>query len=140
MARKKILHFEDESYIAEMYGLLFKQGGFDYRHFPNPPATANELVDLVLREKPDLIIMDIMMPMMDGYQATKAIKDHPATTDIPVIGLCNVWQVDEIKKALAAGMADYLGKIHYKPSEVAGIIKEFISNPGHYLPKCRQYL
>lgn len=126
--------------MAEMYGLLFQQSGFDYRHYPNPPATDKGLVDLVLGEKPDLIIMDIMMPMMDGYQATKIIKGHPATADIPVIGLCNVWQVEEINKALAAGMADYLGKVHYKPSEVAGIIKEFLNDPGRYLPKCRQYI
>jgi CheY-like chemotaxis protein len=140
MAEKKILHFEDESYMAEMYGLLFKQNGFIYQSYPNPPATDKELIDLVLKEKPDLIIMDIMMPMMDGYQATKIIKGHPATTDIPVIGLCNVWQTEEINKARAAGMADYLGKVHYKPSEVADIIKEFTSDPSHYLPKCRQYI
>lgn len=137
---KKILHFEDEIYIAEMYGLLFKQAGFRYRHYPNPPATADELVRLALAEKPDLIIMDIMMPVMDGYQAAKALKNEPATNAIPIIGLCNVWQPEEIKKALDAGMADYLGKVHYKPSEVTDIIKEFLTDPSHYSGKCRQYI
>jgi CheY-like chemotaxis protein len=140
MVKKKILHFEDEVYMAEMYGLLLKQSGFAYQYYPHPPATAAELIELVASAKPDVIIMDIMMPMMDGYQATRIIKENPVTADIPVIGLCNVWQVDEIKKALAVGMTDYLGKVHYIPSEIVGIIKEFLSDPDHYRPRCQQYL
>ena len=137
---KKILYFEDEQYIADMYRLLLGQKGYNCVHYGHPPADDKELVNLVLSVRPDLIIMDVLMPVMDGYRATEILQADAKTKLIPILGLCNLWQPEEIKKAIGLGMIDYLGKTQYQPSEVVGIIEECLKKPGKYEPRYKEYV
>lgn len=137
---KKILYFEDEQYIAEMYRLLLEQKGYSCAHYNHPPADAKKLVNLVLSARPDLIIMDVLMPIMDGYKATKIIKADTRIKLIPILGLCNLWQPEEIKKAIGLGMIDYLGKTQYQPSEVVGIIAECLKKQDKYEPRYKEFI
>ncbi len=140
LSDKKILHFEDEAYIAEMYAGLLRQRGVKYQHYLNPPPDSEGLIALALKEKPDLIIMDIMMPHMDGFKAAEILKANEQTKKIPIMGMSNMWQEEEIEKAISAGMVDFLGKVFYKPSEIANLIIEFLERGGDYEPKCKKYI
>ena len=140
LSEKKILHFEDEAYIAEMYAGLLRQSGIQYQHYLNPPSESEKLISLVLEEKPDLIIMDVMMPRMDGFKAAQILKANEQTKNIPIMGMSNMWQEEEIEKAIRAGMVDFLGKVFFKPSEIADLIIEFLRNSGEYKPRCEKFI
>ena len=129
---KKILHFEDEQILASMYKVVFEREGIDYKNYQSPPDNEKDLIDLVLDEKPDLIIMDIIMPKMDGYTATKILKLGLKTKKIPIIGLCNMGQREEIEKAINLGMVDYYVNAEFVPSKLAESIKEYLYDPENY--------
>lgn len=123
---KKIIHFEDDEFLAELYKPKFKEAGFNYNHYLNPPSNKNELVELIINEKPDLIIMDILMPEIDGFEATKILKADKRTKDIPIIGFDNLSQPRDIKQAKDVGMADYFVKATFSPNGFIEKIKKFL--------------
>ncbi|MFH0951799.1 MAG: response regulator [Patescibacteria group bacterium] len=121
----KILHFDDDTFMTGMYKLKFESLVYDYITFEHPPQ---DLVAMVKREKPDLIIMDIVMPEMDGYRATELLKTDPATRDIPICGLSNMGQQQDVNKALSLGMAEYWVAAEYAPDDIIAMVKKRISN------------
>ena len=137
---KKILHFEDEAYIAEMYAGLLKNRGINYRHYLSPPKSGEEFINLAAEENPDLILMDVMMPGINGFKAAEILKANERTKHIPIIGMSNMWQEEEIKKALDSGMVDFLGKVFFKPGELVDLIVEFLEKGDNYAARCRRYL
>jgi len=78
------------------------------------------------KEDPDVILLDIMMPKMDGFEVLKALKSNEKTKDIPVILLTNLSQKEEVEKGLSLGADDYLIKAHFMPSEVVEKIKKLL--------------
>ncbi|MEK7631930.1 MAG: histidine kinase dimerization/phospho-acceptor domain-containing protein, partial [Patescibacteria group bacterium] len=100
---KKLLHFEDDQLLAEMYGLKFANAGVEYKNYPNPTM---DPVSVVLTEKPDIILMGIIMPIMSGDKATLLLKENPNTKNIPIIGLDNLGQAEDLKSFREAGMSD----------------------------------
>ena len=133
--KRKILHFEDEEMLANIYSTKLKQLGFDYKFYLHPPKTEQELISLVLTEKPDLIIMDIIMPVMDGFKATEILKNHPETKDTPIIGLCNMGQKEDIDKARELGMSDYFVNSQITPTKFVARVGGFLDSPQDYTPK-----
>ena len=77
-------------------------------------------VELAQSEKPDLILMDMSLPILDGWSATRAIKDNPVTANIPVIALTAHAMSDDRQKALAAGCDDY----DTKPVELTRLLEK----------------
>ena len=125
---KKIVHFEDEEMLANMYAIKFRNAGFNYKYYLNPPAEAKELVEQVLKEKPNLILMSITMPVMSGLAATEILKKDKKTKDIPIIFLTNHSQKEDINRANKLGAVKYLVKATVVPSEVIETCKEFFDN------------
>jgi|SRR3989344_1932046 len=116
----KILHFEDDDIIAEMYHTKFNHEGFDVIHLKDP---APNPVETVAKEKPDLILMDVVMPKMDGVEATILLKKDSRTMNIPVYGLSNYNQPKDIERGLSAGMKEYWITAEQTPEEVVKKIK-----------------
>lgn len=99
----KILLVEDNEMNRDMLSRRLLRKGFDVVMAEDGEAGVN----LAASESPDLILMDLSLPVMDGWEATRKIKDNPDTSAVPVIALtAHAMQGDE-EKALAAGCDDY---------------------------------
>ena len=102
--RKKILVADDEYTIRELIEMTLEDDYSIIKAEDGPDALKK--VGL----KPDLIILDIMMPKMDGYEVCKRLKSEKETKDIPIIMLTAKHQEDDVKEAAAAGVDEYITK------------------------------
>jgi DNA-binding response OmpR family regulator len=120
----KILLIEDDPFLLKMYTTKFELEGFRV-------ITADDGekgIKTVLSEKPNIILLDLMLPKINGFDVLKRIKENEKTKNIPVILLTNLSQRDEIEKGFALGAVDYLIKAHFMPSEVVMKIKNILNN------------
>ncbi len=83
-------------------------------------------VAAALRELPDLILMDIQLPVLDGYEATRRIKADPSTRHIPVIAVTSYALSGDETKALAAGCTGYVAK-PFSPRQLLAKVREFLA-------------
>jgi len=122
-ATAKILIIEDDRYISKMYQLKLSLDGFDVQVADNGRIG----VDKVREFKPDIILTDILMPEMDGFEVIKMVKGEPETKDIPILIMSNLGQEDHIQKGLELGALGYIVKSQYTPSKVVEKIKEILA-------------
>lgn len=104
--KKKILIIEDEPDIAESLQARLSLEGFDIIL----AADGKEGVEKTRSEKPNLVIMDVMLPLVNGYEACKLIRQDKHTKDIPVLFLTALPRVDDAEAAFQAGGNDFLNK------------------------------
>lgn len=114
MNAPKVLLVEDDRDLVEMYETKFKMEGFEVIKLEN----GLNALDLVKKEKPAVVLLDIVMPELDGFQVLKSLKVDPETKATPVILLTNLSQETDIKKGTELGAADYLVKANFTPNEV----------------------
>lgn len=125
MAEKnKILIIEDDSYISDMYRIKLESEGFDVI----VASDGQKGVECLNQQKPDLILLDVVMPKMDGFSVLQNIKEDPEVQDIPIIMLTNLGQKDSVEKGLKLGAVDYIIKAHFTPLEVVEKVKNFLVN------------
>ncbi len=103
---KKILVVEDNEKNMYLISFILKKKGYEVIE----ATTGEQGVELAIREKPDLILMDIQLNDMDGLEATKRIRASEADGEIPIIALTSYAMVGDRKKALAAGCTGYIEK------------------------------
>lgn len=106
MARKKILIVDDDVNILDLFRDLLEGRGYDVVSF----TRGWEALQEVSREKPDLIILDIMMPRVNGYEVCQILKENPKTQKIPVIFLTALSHQEALRRAAEGGADDYLVK------------------------------
>jgi two-component system, OmpR family, alkaline phosphatase synthesis response regulator PhoP len=127
MAGEKILVAEDEPDIQKVIKVTLKfKGKFDVRFANN----GVEALQMVKEEKPALIILDVMMPKMDGYETCRQLKADAATADIPVVFLTAKAQEKEIEEGLTLGAMDYLKK-PFEPDEFVEKVRSILESLGH---------
>lgn len=119
-SKKKILIIEDEEVLVNMYETKFTSEGYQILKATN----GEDGLILVQKEKPDLILLDVILPKMDGFMVLKKIKSDPTTKNIPVILLTNLGQDEDINKGKEDGAVAYLVKANLTPSEVIDKVKE----------------
>lgn len=118
--KKKIVLVEDDKILSDALSDGLKEAGFDVlRAFDG-----EEGLKLVEKEKPALVLLDILMPKMDGLTVAKRLKSHSETKDIPVIILTVLEKGEPVAKALEAGVYEYLVKSNYKIEEIVAKVKE----------------
>lgn len=122
MNKKKILIVEDEESLLKLESILLSSRGYDVTGVLNGIA-ALEQIDVV---KPDLVILDIMLPEMDGFEVCRRIKANPATSHIPVVMLTAKKSGQDQKKGLDAGAAAYVTK-PFKSARIMEIIQGLIA-------------
>jgi DNA-binding response OmpR family regulator len=118
-SQTRILIVEDEEILLTALSEELKQEGFQV--FGAKDGV--EGVEMAQSEKPDLILLDLVMPRLDGIGALKQMKDTPEIKDIPVVILTNLSDYDKISDALSLGAMDYLVKANYRLEELVNKIK-----------------
>jgi len=121
----RILIAEDERDIRDLVEFTLKFAG----HEVFKAANGAEAVELAPGVKPDLILMDVRMPRMTGYEACRALKEMDDVKDIPVVFLSAKGQDVEMKTGLEAGAIDYILK-PFAPDELTRRVAEILQNLG----------
>jgi two-component system alkaline phosphatase synthesis response regulator PhoP len=103
---KRILAVDDEPHILKLVAFSLKSHGFEVLE----ASDGLSAISIAEAEQPDMILMDVMMPALDGYEACRRLKANPATQEIPVVMLTAKAQVSEQKTGLDAGAKDYICK------------------------------
>lgn len=116
---KKILIIEDDTFLGDVLVQRLKDEGYDAYLSRDGAEGFKKIKEL----KPDLILLDIILPNMDGYEILEGKKDDPEISDIPVIIVSNSGQPVEINRALALGVKDYLVKAQFDPGEVLAKVR-----------------
>lgn len=124
--RRSLLHFEDDQMLSRMYRMRFESDGLQYHTRVSP---APDPVALVKTIKPDLILMSVIMPDMDGFSATSLLKKDPATRNVPLLFLTNLGQKEDIEKGMRLGAIDYLVSANYTPWQVVDRVREVLNLP-----------
>lgn len=121
---QKILIVDDEPHMRRVTELSLKKGGYDILSARN----GREAVEVATRELPALIVMDVVMPEMDGFEALRQLKAAPATAAIPVIMLTSRGQSVARDEAATSGAALYVTK-PFSPSALAAEARRLIGEP-----------
>ena len=117
-----VLIVEDDNFLANIYQTKFDMEGFKVSVAGDGEAGLNE----AKKKKPDIILLDILLPKLDGFGVLSKLKEDPEVKNIPVILLTNLGQKDDVQKGLDLGASDYLIKAHFKPSEVVDKVKKVL--------------
>ncbi len=118
---KRILVVEDQADNRQIIRDMLSATDYEITEAEN----GEQALAALTKQRPDLILMDIQLPIMDGYEATRRIKADPALKSIPIIAVTSYALSGEEQKARAAGCDDYVPKPY---------------SPRHLLAKIRQYL
>lgn len=114
MDKKKILIIEDDNFVAEVYSTKL----LEMEHAVTVARNGEEGLEAIGKETPDLILLDIIMPVMGGIEMLEELKKNAEWKKIPVILLTNVGEKESIQKVQNLGVQDYLIKSHFTPAEV----------------------
>jgi DNA-binding response OmpR family regulator len=130
----KILLVDDDKLMVKMYQGKFEDDGFSVA----VAVDGQKGFDRALEFKPDLILLDIMMPKVNGLEMLKKLKSNDATKKTPVILLTNVGGSDEdVKRGLGLGAVAYMVKAHYDAKDVVAKVKEILGGYVRELPKVK---
>lgn len=116
----KVLLVEDDLMLCDMYQMKFESEGFDVWKGNNG---VEGLTLLEERGAPDILLLDVIMPQMDGFTMLTKVKENAAWKNVPVILLTNLGQENDVKKGLAMGANDYLVKANCTPAQVVKKVK-----------------
>ncbi len=121
-SKAHVMVVEDDAFLSGIYQKKFEMEGYKVSAADNGERA---LAD-IKKKKPDIILLDILLPKLDGFAVLEKLKTDAATKDIPVILLTNLGQKDDVDKGLKAGAVDYLIKAHFKPSEILDKVKKVL--------------
>ncbi len=120
----KILIVEDEEFLSDMYKIKFEQAGYD-------TVVAGDGLngfELAKKEQPDLILLDLILPRLDGFKVLAKLRKESGTKKIKVFILSNLGQSDEINKGMATGADGYFIKANLTPSQLLEKVNAIFNN------------
>lgn len=118
-----ILIVEDDVFLADLYKTKFTLEGFKV----SAAYDGEKGLELAKKVEPDVILLDLVLPKMSGFDVLREIKLDKKVRDVPVILLTNLSQKSDVEKGLKLGADDYLIKAHFMPSEVVEKIKKLVT-------------
>ncbi len=123
MEKKKLLIVEDDLVLQNSLEEFLLAEGFDVVC----AIDGEEGIQKAFSEKPDLILLDIVLPRKDGYEVLREIKENQETTHVPIVLLTNLGSIADVEKALELGATTYLVKADYRLDEVTQKIKVILN-------------
>ncbi|MDD5696774.1 MAG: response regulator [Candidatus Pacebacteria bacterium] len=111
---KKVLIIEDDKFLRELLGKKLAQVGYTAILAIN----GEEGLEKVKKDKPDIVLLDLILPGINGFEFLEKRKSDPAINSVPVIILSNLGQREDIEKGLKLGAKDFLVKAHFTPQEI----------------------
>lgn len=118
----KILIIDDDPFILDMYVLKFKEVGFRIEIAKNGKDGLQKIIDA----KPNVVLLDIVMPVMDGFEVLRHLAKEKKLEGTKVILLTNLGQKDDVERGLKLGAKDYIIKAHFTPSQVVDKVKNVL--------------
>ncbi len=118
----KILIIEDDRFLRELMSRKLEEEGYEVFEAINGEQGLKQAKE----NKPDVILLDVMMPGINGFEVLSKIKGDSVLSLIPVIMLSNLDQKEDAEKALKLGAADYLVKAHFTPGEIIEKIQKVL--------------
>lgn len=123
----KIVCAEDDKLISASLIEGFKAAGFD----ANPAYDGEEAIAKIKEIQPDVVLLDIMMPKLDGLGVVWELKANPETANLPVVMLTNLSDPETVSKILEAGITDYLLKSEQTIDQIIEKVKEVMARAPH---------
>lgn len=111
---KKILIIEDDKFLRELISQKISKQGY----IVVEAIDGEDGIEEFKKEKPDLILLDLILPGIDGFEVLSQIKSNAELSNTPVIILSNLGQKEDIEKGINLGADDYLIKAHFTPNEI----------------------
>lgn len=118
--KKKILIIEDDRSLQNALVEMITQAGYT----AVSALDGGEGLQKISSEKPDLVLLDIILPKKDGYEVLEAVKKNEATKNVPVLILTNLEEIDNVQKALDLGATTFMVKSDFSLKDVLGKVKE----------------
>lgn len=119
---KKILIIEDDTFIGSLVAKEFQKAEMDVDH----ALTAASGMKKIQENRPDIILLDIMLPDIDGYEFLEKLKSDEELSSIPVFIISNVLEKEEIERCLALGAKDFWIKAHHRLDEIVHKAKQIM--------------
>lgn len=121
-SKKKVLIIEDDDHISKVYEIKLKNDMVEIIL----ARDGEEGLERIISQKPDLVLLDLMIPKRDGFSVLEEVKKNSVTRNIPVLVLSNLGQKSDMDKAMALGAEDYLVKVSFSIQEVVDKIKKYL--------------
>lgn len=123
---KKIIVAEDDTAMSGILDHKLTSGGFTVRVAPN----GVKAMEMFLSDPPDLILLDLMMPEMDGFEVLQRVRSNPDAklADTPVIVLSNMRGNEEVTRARSLKISDYIVKAYFTPDDILAKVQEVLKN------------
>jgi DNA-binding response OmpR family regulator len=119
---KKILIIEDDKFLRELIAQKILKENYDIAEAVDGESGLKAAKD----EKPDLVLLDLILPGIDGFEVLSRIKADMSIANIPVIILSNLGQKEDIERGLKIGAVDYMIKAHFTPAEIISKIASIL--------------
>jgi DNA-binding response OmpR family regulator len=118
----KVLIVEDDKFLRELMTKKLASEGFEIVEAMDGESGVKKIKE----EKPDMALLDLILPGIDGFEVLAKVKEDPLTASIPVVILSNLGQKDDVEKGLKLGATDYLVKAHFTPNEIIKKVREVL--------------
>lgn len=121
--KKKVLIVEDEKFLRDLLNLKLQAEGFAV----STAIEGREALQKIKNDPPQLVLLDLVLPGLDGFEVLKKMRKDPLTAKIPVIIVSNLGQKEEIDRGLLLGANDYMVKANFTPQHIVDQIKRYLN-------------
>ncbi len=122
-SKEKILIVEDDKFLRELISRKLAGRGYEVE----TAVDGEDGFEKIKKTKPDVVLLDLILPGIDGFEVLSRVKKEKEVQDVPIIILSNLGQKEDIERGLSLGAIDYLIKAHFTPQEIIEKVKEVLS-------------
>lgn len=123
MSQQHVLIIEDDGFLASIYAQKLEVEGFTVSFATN----GEDGLKLAQKDVPDLVLLDLLMPKMNGFEVLEKMKTDKVLSSIPVLVLTNLGQKEDVERCIKLGAAGYVIKAHSLPQETVNRVKEILA-------------